>query len=560
MNFARYIERLMKVVGATDGTTILLGVGLCCIALGLGVGVVSWVSVAMLHWKEYNTRRQRKWFSTRTESLREGSELFVAPAPKYMFGVYAGKLNSRNEKIFVGNGFRYKEYLVMPLHVLFECEGQVIIHPSSCKCSGVCEYYEVPQSAWVEVATDVVVCNVSLQAMGFTMLDLKLKSAPIGPITGPSQVRCHSVRPKQNTSLGFLKSDTSLDFGLVSYSGSTVPGMSGAVYVHGPHVVAMHCGGGAINYGMSASYIVRCIEKLQRPESYDVDFILKTLRKGARRNDVHVRFSGLDDVHLEIGGQYWFIDRDDYAQIASYEDVEHFFFDEEEIKARRVRRSRVPECETNPFLGSPSVSYHSLQDVGSLIKPQEPPIESVSETSSLMSESQTSSHQELDTSTQRLTAIETQLEQLLNRLNSTVPSVSKPANKSPQRLKSTVQSPTHSKSTRSSSNVPECLGKKVGENGLHTCLEASTKPVQPVLGRLRSMHQSEMPLDGTVAVIQELRRITNSWDASKPVSQDLWRQLLLQVTDDPLLRRSVLLLLGLPASKKSAPKKILSSS
>lgn len=155
-----------------------------------------------------------------------------------------------------GYGFRLGDYLVAPTHVVWEHDevllqgprGKYLITlPDMKKSKGITDvcYTLLPESLWANIGVSTVSIDTSAE-----------------------QVTIHG---QKGTSTGYLRKTNVL--GQYSYTGSTVPGMSGSLYASQGKAIAMHMGANAINnLGVSLAMIQVDLHRLQkvfRPESSD---------------------------------------------------------------------------------------------------------------------------------------------------------------------------------------------------------------------------------------------------------------------------------------------------
>lgn len=284
-------------------------------------------------------------FVTRTpESMKGGSELFTAKPPNYMMALYDYDYD-RKQKLYLGSAIRMENWLVTCTHILQEVHGrlmgQVGDHP-----------YEFPEgSEWIDLGSDVSACQ----------LDAKkpipgLAKAKVGLISREAHVRCCSTRTvgkdnQQNSSVGFLINKMDQAFGMLEYKGSTITGFSGAAYVYGTRVVGIHCGGGAINYGFAADWIMSQLNQVERlaappgvvKESNSGLYELKRALRSTTRDRVRTSRTGdPSEIEVQVDGKYWILDMEEYADLISEDFYQDFFVNDDEyerrVKTRRGRR------------------------------------------------------------------------------------------------------------------------------------------------------------------------------------------------------------------------------
>lgn len=264
---------------------------------------------------------EQRNFRMMPESIREGSPLLtLAPLP-FMFGVYGVRKGS---KTLLGTGWRYGNNLVTAAHVVMDRSFEKVVIQNLVKKS----FFET--KAWVQLAADVAICDYEQR--------MELSSAKIDTVSRSANVMVYAARSSQNGSVGLLKHIPSTALGFLEYTGSTLPGFSGAPYFNGVRVLGLHAGGGTVgNYGLSASYIDMLIKSRQRLESSELDMIRRML-KTAKIEDVDYH-QGLDETQVRIGGRYVVLDNEEFSQLFDDEEYERYFYDfDQEFDKPRTRK------------------------------------------------------------------------------------------------------------------------------------------------------------------------------------------------------------------------------
>lgn len=185
------------------------------------------------------------WFSARGiyvingESIQPGSQFRPKAAmPRCQIEVYTpGVLYDT----FIGYGIRVDDVLVMPTHVYHNADNGLLLK------TGAKSYLLEATPILSEILSDV--CYFLLDGSIWAQLGVssaKVTGAPNGSkpvvVTGP-----------RGASSGFVSRNTAPY--ILNYTGSTIPGYSGAAYVHNGSVIGMHAGetnGVNIGYGMGA--------------------------------------------------------------------------------------------------------------------------------------------------------------------------------------------------------------------------------------------------------------------------------------------------------------------
>lgn len=242
----------------------------------------------------------------------------------------------RGKKVLVGHGMRIRltdnEYvLVAPSHVIRLAGRNAWVTSSGRYDSDKAKYndsIQVNDVEWKILLNDVAVATKPANKLN------KFKSLAVGPVAGSVMAMISTGLSDQQASMGFL---TSYGFGLLKYSGSTKPGFSGAPYVVNQKIVGMHLGGGSLNVGVSASYVlaklrrtpVDALEPLQpgigaedlcayAPEAYggsELEFLKRSLKQGAESEWKVATMGSPDEIEVEYRGVYFVLDIDDYHEL-----------------------------------------------------------------------------------------------------------------------------------------------------------------------------------------------------------------------------------------------------
>lgn len=106
-------------------------------------------------------------------------------------------------------------------------------------------------------------------------------------------------------------SDAPTLFGYYVYEGSTVGGFSGAAYIAGSHVLAVHLAGGKTNYGysMRLAYVTLLRLLKMKPEDSE-DFLIDQFKGKKRAIRIDNSWGHSDTVRLQIRGEYHIMDAD----------------------------------------------------------------------------------------------------------------------------------------------------------------------------------------------------------------------------------------------------------
>lgn len=174
------------------------------------------------------------------ESLREGSEFLPMSIPSCQVAIMVPGLLTDSH---IGYGIRRQSYLITPQHVL---EDKTTILLSSPKCKVVVPVHKIKSRLMSDLAY-VFVSDKAWSMLGVTSASFPTKhrnhfASCVGMLGGSS---------------GFLRKSSIK--GMLTYNGSTIPGMSGAAYDMGGAVYGIHTGA-AGNHNVGVSYQVLAAE------------------------------------------------------------------------------------------------------------------------------------------------------------------------------------------------------------------------------------------------------------------------------------------------------------
>lgn len=295
--------------------------------------ITSWVGVIVL-WcvlelfraamGYLRSRRAEQWqeqLRATPESMREGSELVTDPPGKYpwLVGVYSCDL-ANTKRQYLGSGIIVDSHFVIPEHVIVDVRRETV-HVRTYDD----KYHQVAN--WFVIETDLLAAPV---VPGY-------KSGTVRPVAAPVFAKVVACRDASNSSMGVVKHEREIAPSRLSFTGSTTAGFSGSPYTNGIHILGMHMGGGGQgNYGVSASFVVASLRRQRRPESSELLAIRRALRS-AKRSDVFVEPT-LDDVRIEVNGQFWMIDRSEYDELLEDEQYLEYLLDVDVETQERVLR------------------------------------------------------------------------------------------------------------------------------------------------------------------------------------------------------------------------------
>jgi hypothetical protein len=210
------------------------------------------------------------------ESMMPNSSIFKAKPGRYAVEILVqigGKYS------YVGGSFivrarNGKHYLVGPYHVLSVSKELVLRKPSFETKSEVVREFQVDPEKFIELDPDLVAYPIAenyCSVLGYSPIQRQIihrSHCDFVSINAPKS------GDEWHGSCGKLKS--SQVAGMVEYSGSTLPGFSGCLYMSGGEKgqpLGMHIGAsGKVNHGYSINYIMCCLDvalKLQGEATAD---------------------------------------------------------------------------------------------------------------------------------------------------------------------------------------------------------------------------------------------------------------------------------------------------
>lgn len=265
------------------------------------------------------------------ESMVVGSNFTKVPIskiPKTQVALYS--VNERGAVVqFLGSGIRLGDYFVVPNHIIiaYDCVAALIMKPNE------------PAQA-IKIRTDEFdlidgdIAALRMDEAKFSRLGLV--KATIASLESETIVTVCSSSKEPDYSLGTLVNDSNV-FGSVVFRGSTKGGFSGSAYMMGKQIVGMHLGGGMVNYGVSASYIMALLVK---PE--DTAEWLQRVRR--RRGPVKYQRSKFnpDEAVVFINGRYHTVDLSALDTMDVQEDTGRY------AEQQQVRQPEVNRMENFP--------------------------------------------------------------------------------------------------------------------------------------------------------------------------------------------------------------------
>lgn len=209
------------------------------------------IAVALVVLRVYGQRPVRRvihsWRGIKPEAMIAGSHFVVGEVPRCQVPLYSvGLLYSS----FVGYGLRVEDFLVLPYHVYEAADKQLMFAnkvlvtaaPIMSKVIRDLCYIPVAPATWGDLRVPKMGKPLSLT-----------KAMPAGCVGQPGKTS------------GLVK-PTSMYVGSLEYTGSTMPGMSGAAYMDGTgRFLGMHLGAmGQHNVGVTATLITQEIKRINK--------------------------------------------------------------------------------------------------------------------------------------------------------------------------------------------------------------------------------------------------------------------------------------------------------
>lgn len=185
------------------------------------------------------------------ESVRQGSDIKGRNDPAYQVNVVdIGMFTTTH----VGHGIRMGSYMVVPNHVRDSIKGT----------PGIQKNGVVVAISWVGINSNI------FSDIFYAMIDNKTWSS-LGVVVAPKALKLRKVQAASISSVG--KGSEGIvqpqrTPGWLTYSGSTLPGYSGAAYYSTTNLIGFHTGSMIVgNVGVAASVVQRELLKLRVNES-----------------------------------------------------------------------------------------------------------------------------------------------------------------------------------------------------------------------------------------------------------------------------------------------------
>lgn len=281
----------------------------------------------------------------------------------------------------IGHANRMANHLVANWHVLnvapLDTIYATVLRPGK-------EIVRVPVAllTWRTVVGDIAAASLDeakIYLPGVT-------NAKVRHVEGKEALQIATDFPTCNGSNGLVQNHPDV-WGMLSFTGSTRPGFSGASYYSGKQMYGIHTFGGIENQGYSASYVMN---QLKRVESSDYLALIDMLE---RSDDRRYKTRRVDPESVEVyyRGRYFFIEPEEYMDLEdryeledyetgahkprvkkhrrqSYSDEESEAGDSEDFECQRPSRDVATQCDITeeshptipPTSRSTQVSCHNL--------------------------------------------------------------------------------------------------------------------------------------------------------------------------------------------------------
>lgn len=227
------------------------------------------------------------------ESLRVGSieQKMTAPGCQATVGFMESGVFT-----MIGAAIRISDWLVMPAHVYASAGDDPVVY-------GKQSWISLKGHEYEELDTDLIAIKLS----GREWSTVGVSIAVIAHSLGLKGTFVSITGVKGTGTTGTLRHDKGV-FGRVVYTGSTVPGYSGAPYMAGRQLVGLHTNGGAINGGYSASYLLSMLNWIDKKKDEDSEDWLSDPKNGSEIQ-VDETWGDLDTIRLFRGGRYHIVER-----------------------------------------------------------------------------------------------------------------------------------------------------------------------------------------------------------------------------------------------------------
>lgn len=266
------------------------------------------------------------------ERVMPGSNFEVnTPSPRFQAEVWTDSFDSA-ELIRRGQCFRAGNILFTAQHVL-DCSRVAVIVFEGKKIQLKTEEFKQ------DFGSDVAM--ITLTPEQWSTLGMQAGRLQSKAPNGGAWVR---VSAFGQSSYGIIKSDQA--FGMVTYTGSTIGGFSGAPYYMNKCIFGMHVGAGDQNVGYDAAYLAclkTTVERDYKPEDTG-DFLERMIES---EEDIEWEYSPMDssEVFVRARGQYVRTDVETFDRIRGRDRVK-------QKKSSATYTGEDARTETASFLGA----------------------------------------------------------------------------------------------------------------------------------------------------------------------------------------------------------------
>nr|UGO57585.1 MAG: hypothetical protein 1 [Riboviria sp.] len=246
------------------------------------------------------------------ESIRDNSHELETAMPKIQ--VKVGKVVD-GEFVVFGSAVRIADAIVVPAHVIISASddnGNVWLKGSQSVIRFSSESFEL-------IETDLMARNT--QSEEFSRIGMP--HVRLAECLGEKGEFVSVCGIAGKGTVGRLKHDPT-SFGKVMYSGTTMPGYSGAPYTIGNAVSGIHCWGGKINGGYSASYVKVLVQKqLGRVDETEIWLMEKFQKKCFKKADIKFN-PGNDEAWIRYEGKYHLVSGETFRKARGFDYLEDF--------------------------------------------------------------------------------------------------------------------------------------------------------------------------------------------------------------------------------------------
>lgn len=285
------------------------------VAFALIAVLAAFVCYLFIERRDDEERFIRHLSNIRPQSFNPDSAYIYESPPRWQFDIISDDLGGST---LLGHGWRYEDWLVTCMHVVKAAQEKssatrkVYIRHTIIGTDGkrrTC-VKDVSDCQWFEKEADLALTRYEQKEFPY------MPSAKVKAVVQPQVAKIATSFPQDNASIGTIEP---FKFGVLAYNGSTRGGFSGATYVVGGKVVAMHLAGGITNLAYAATYIANLVKKNEDSS----DEVLKRMMEG--EDEIEYDEVTPDEVQVHFRGQYYMYDRGDFFR---------------ELHSRKTLRSR----------------------------------------------------------------------------------------------------------------------------------------------------------------------------------------------------------------------------